>query len=319
MPTSETTAIVRSDLGSIAWEYAMGADGRGSTGLKVLPFFTTKKKAGDYPIIKIESLLKLQKTARAPRGKYNRSDYQFGKGNFSCSEHGWEEPLDDSERELYGEVDFPAEEIAVMRAMDVVLRSLEQRHATKLQDTATLPSAAVGTKWDVPASATPRKNVIDAKEAMRATYGIIPNLMVISEQSKIDLLLTDEITDAFKYTNPIEIGGNEAQLLRLADYFGIAEVAVAGAQKDSAKKGQSKSLADIWDKTKAGLYKVSASMDLKDPAIGRTFLWEADSPQEVVVEQYREEQIRSDIFRARHNVDEAFMFIGAAYIFEDVN
>jgi hypothetical protein len=319
MPTSDSTAIVRSDLGSIAWEYAMGADGRGFTGLRILPFFSKIKKAGEYPIIKIESLLKLQKTARAPRGAYNRSDYTFGKGNYSCSEHGWEELLDDSEREELGEIDFPAEEIAVMRAMDVVLRGLEQRIATKVQDTAALPDSAVSVPWSTAATATPRKDVLDVKETMRSTYGIRPNLMVISEQSKLDLLLTTEITDAFKYTNPIEIGGDEAQLRILAQYFGIEEVIVAGAQKDSAKKGQSKVLADIWDKTKAGLYKASSSRDLKDPALGRTFLWDKDSAQEIVVEQYRAETNRSDVFRARHSVGEEFIFTGAAHILTGVN
>ncbi len=319
MPTAETTSIVRSDLGSVAWEYAMSAEGRGFVGLRVLPIFATKKKAGDYPIIKIENLLKAQKTARAPRGKYNRSDYQFGKGNYSCSEHGWEELLDDSERELYGDADFDAEAIAVMRAVDVILRSQEQRIATKVQNTVTLPNTAVGTAWSTAATATPRSDALTAKESMRSTYGIKPNLMVISEESKNDLLLTAEITDAFKYTNPIEIGGDEAQLRILAQYFGIEEVAVAGAQKDSAKKGQSKSLADVWDKTKAGLYKVSDSRDLKEPALGRTFLWEEDSPDNLVTEQYRAEGNRSDVFRARHNVGEEFIFTGAAYILTGVN
>ncbi len=314
MPTSETTAQVRSDLGTIAWEHAISAEGRGFVGFRVLPIFSTSKKAGEYPVIKTESFLKLQKTARAPRGAYNRSDYQFGKGNYSCSEHGWEELLDDSERALYGEVDFEAEEIAVMRAVDVILRQQEQRIATKVQDTGTLPNSAVSVTWATKATATPREDVLTAKETMRSTYGIKPNIMVITEANKIDLLLTQEITDAFKYTNPIEIGGDEAQLRILAQYFGLEEVLVAGGLKDTAKKGQSKTLADIWDKTKAGLYKVSSSRDLKDPALGRTFLWEEDSPENLVTEQYRAESNRSDVFRARHNVDESFIFTGAAHI-----
>lgn len=314
MPTAETTAIVRSDLGTIAWEYMVDAVNKGFIGLEVLPIFGTKKKAGAYPLLTVETFLKLQKTNRAPRATYNRSDYQFGSGNYSCDEYGWEELLDDSERELYGQVDFDAEAIAVMRAVDVLLRQQESRIATKVQDTVTLPNSAVGTIWSTSATATPRADVLGVKQTMRNTFGILPNLMTMSEEALNDLLFTNEITDAMKYTNPIEIGGREAQIRVLEMYFGIERILIAGAQKDSAKKGQAYSLADIWDKSKVGLYKVVSSKDLKDPSIGRTFLWEEDSAENVVTEQYRADDKRSDVFRARHHVGEEFIFTGAAHI-----
>ncbi len=318
MPSPDTTAIVRNDLGTIAWEYALDAASRGFVGTEIMPIFSTPKKEGEYPKITTESLLKLQKTARAPRGAYNRSDYTFGKGNYSCAENGWEELLDDSERTLYGDSQLDAEAIAVLRAVDILLRGQEVRIAAKLLSTASLPDAAVGTAWSVAATATPRSDVLDAIESMRSTYGVKPNKMVISEGKKNDLLLTAEITDALKYTNPIELGGMEAQLRILAQYFGVEKVLVAGGQKDSAKKGQSKSLADIWTSTVCGLYASDSSRDLKRPSIGRTMLWEGDSPENIVTEQYRAESNRSDVFRARQNTDEVYIFTGAAYLLTGV-
>ncbi len=318
MPSPETTAIVRNDLGTIAWEYSLEASQRGMIGLKLLPIFKTPKKAGEYPIITTESFLKGQTTKRAPRAAYNRSDYTFKKGNYSCEEHGFEELLDDSERALYGDAQIDAETIATLRAVDVVLRNQEVRIVAKVLDTATLANIAVGTAWSVAATATPRKNVIDAIEVMRSTQGVKPNKMVVSEKAKNDLLLTAEITDALKYTNPIELGGMEAQLRILAQYFGVDEVMVAGSQRDTAKKGQSKSLSDIWTPTICGLYSTSDSRDLKEPSLGRTFLWEADSPENFVTEQYRAETNRSDVFRARQNVDEEFIFTGAGYLLTGV-
>lgn len=314
MPTQNVTGIVRNDLGTIAWEYLIGPDGQGNVGLRVLPIFTTKKKEGRYPVLPAEAFLKLQKTARAARGKYNRSDYQFGKGTYACEENGWEELLDDSERHEFGEADFESEMIATMRAMDVILRSQEVRIAAVVQDTSTMPNSSISISWNTAATAVPRSDVVGVMETMRSTYGIKPNLMTMSHQAKNDLLLTAEITDAFKYTNMIEIGSEKVQLSQLAQYFGIDEIVLTGAQKDTAKKGQSKSLSDIWTATKVGLYKVSSSRDLKNPSIGRTFLWEEDSPENVVVEQYRAEDNRSDVFRARHHSDEATIFVGAAHI-----
>jgi hypothetical protein len=45
-------------------------------------------------------------------------------------------------------------------------------------------------------------------------------------------------------------------------------------------------------------------MDLMQPCVGRTFLWTADSPTNPIVEQYRAESNRSDVFRVRHHVSE---------------
>jgi hypothetical protein len=296
----------------------MEASRRGFVGGKIFPTFETPKKEGEYPVITVESFLKPQATRRAPRSAYNRSDYTFKKQSYSCEEDGFEELLDDSERTLYGDAQIDAESIAVMRAMDVILRKQEQRQIAKALDTGSIGNAAAAVLWSTAASATPRIDVLAAKEAMRSNFGVKPNIMVISDASKNDLLLTAEITDALKYTNPIELGGEEAQLRILASYFGVDEVLVADAQTDSAKKGQSKSLADFWTNTIAGLCKVSSSRDLKDPSFGRTMLWTGDSPEIIVTEQYRAESNRSDVFRARQNTDEVFTFVGAGRLITGV-
>jgi hypothetical protein len=201
-----------------------------------------------------------------------------------------------------------------MRAVDVILREQEIRIVNKVISTSNLDNDAVSISWDTSATAVPRSDVLTGIELMRATYGVKPNLMVINESKKNDLLLTAEITDALKYTNPIELGGMEAQLRILAQYFGVDKVLVAGSQSDGAKKGQSLSLSDIWTETVCGLYRVASGRDLKEPSVGRSFLWEGDSPENIVTEQYRAESNRSDVFRARQNVGEEFIFTGAGYL-----
>jgi hypothetical protein len=132
-------------------------------------------------------------------------------------------------------------------------------------------------------------------------------------------MLTAEITTAFRYTNPIEIGGFEAQRRIMAQYFGVDEVLVGNAIKDTAKKGQAFTLGDIWDDEYCGLFKVSkGGSDLREAVVGRSFLWTADSPGNLVTEQYREEQKRSNVYRVRHNVDEAFIFQGAGYLLGNI-
>ncbi|MEE4112715.1 MAG: hypothetical protein V2I40_07865, partial [Desulfobacteraceae bacterium] len=77
-----------------------------------------------------------------------------------------------------------------------------------------------------------------------------------------------------------------------------------GGVYDSTKKGQDTTIADIWSNEYASLLKVSRSPDITSPSFGRTFLWTADSPQNPIVETYREENRRSDIYRVRHHVSE---------------
>jgi len=315
-PDSATT-IQRPDLGAIAYEYMLEASQRGFIGLKLLPVFDTPLQSAEYPIIKIESLLKLQDTARSPRGNYNRSDYEFKTGNYACKEQGWEELVDDSEAALYRRF-FDAEEVAVMRATDIVLRKQEARIAALVQATGTFTNSAVLTEWSTITS-TPRADVKAAKVAMRVASGLIPNVMAISWTVFQNLLLVTEIMSAFQYTNPIQLGGEEAQRSVLAQYFGLDDILVGNAIKDSAKKGQSKSIADIWDDEYAFFSKVSSGgQDLREPSLGRTFLWTEDSPDILVTEQYREEEKRSEVYRVRQNTAEAFTFTGAGYLLTNI-
>jgi len=316
-PTSATT-IQRPDLGAIAYEYMLEASQRGFIGLQIMPIFETPKQSADYPKIPIEALLKLPETARAPRGNYNRSDYEFEMGTYAAKEHGWEEPVDDVEAALYRRF-FDAEEVAVMRAVDIILRSQEARIAAKVFNTSNITATAdVSISWNTSATAVPRTDVNTAKEAMRAASGLTPNVMVISHKVFSCLLVCKAITDALQYTNPLQVNSEEAQRRLLSQYFGL-EILVGNAIKDGAKKGQSYSITDIWDDEYCGLFKVSAGgPDLREPCLGRTFLWTEDSPNNTVVEQYREDKIRSEIYRVRHNTDEAFVFTGAGYLLGNI-
>ena len=317
---SPISALQRPDLGAIAFEYMLEASRRGFIGMEVLPVFDTPLKTADYPYIPLEAMLKIQETKRAPRGNYNRSDYKFGMKTYACEEYGWEELIDDQEAALYRRF-FDAEEIAVMRAIDTIMRGHESRVASLVFNTGNITNTAgVSTEWDTSATCTPRSDVSTAKEALRLATGIIVDTMILSKVNFEVLLLAAEILDALKYTNPIEIGGIEAQKRVLATYFGVDRILVGNAIQDSAKKGQDAVLADLWDDEYCLLAKLSSgSQDLKEPALGRTFLWTEDSPDILVTETYREEQTRSDVVRVRNNVDEAFTFTGAGYLLSNIH
>jgi hypothetical protein len=297
----------------------MEASQRGFIGLELLPIFDVPEQSADYPLIPIESLIKLQETSRAPRGSYNRSDYNFETGTYTCEEHGWEELVDDVEASLYRRY-FDAEEVAVKRAVDILLRGQEARIADAVMSTGNITGTSnVATEWSTPSTATPRANVNTAKAAMRAASGLTPNVIAMSYKVFTNTMMIKEITDALQYTNPLQMGGEEAQKAILAQYFGVGKVIVGNAIKDSGKKGAAFTIADIWDDEYILLAKVSTGgPDLREPCLGRTFLWTADSPENLVTEEYREEQKRSNVYRVRQNTDECFVFTGAGYLLGNI-
>jgi hypothetical protein len=292
---------------------------RGFIGTQIMPVFEVAEQSSDYPVIPIESILKLKDTQRTPRGKYNRSDYEFETDTYSCKENGWEEAVDDVERKLYSRY-FDAEAVATRRATDVILRNQEKRIAAIVFSTGNISNCKdVSTEWSTASACTPRSDVMDAKETLRKATGIYPNAGACSITVFNNLLKAKEITDAFQYTQPLQTMNIQAQINVIAQYFALDYLLIGGAQYDSAKKGQSFSLADIWDDEYFLLFnKASEGKDLQEPCLGRTFLWTADSPSNTVAESYRDETVRSDIYRVRQYTDEELIFAGAGYILANI-
>lgn len=317
-PTSATT-LQRPDLAALAWEYSVNAPMQGFIGTQILPAFGVAEQSADYPVIPIEAILKLKDTQRTPRGAYNRSDYEFETDTYACKENGWEELVDDVERKLYTRY-FDAESVATIRATDAILRRQEKRVADLVFATGNVTNCGnVSTEWSTASACTPRADVMDAKDTLRKATGIIPNAGACSYVVFNNLMHSKEIQDVFQYTAPIQTMNTQAQINVLAQYFQLDYLFVGGAQYDSAKKGQSYSLSDLWDDEYFLLFKrASDTPNLMEPCLGRTFMWTPDAPSLVVAESYRDESRRSDVYRVRQYTDEELVFAGAGYILANI-
>lgn len=317
-PTSSTT-VQRPDLGQLAYEYSLSRS-PAFIGDQILPVFEVGEKNGNYPVIPTEALLKVPETARAARGAYNRGDWNFEMDNYDCEEHGWEEPLDDTEAEMYRRF-FDAETVATIRAMLILRRAREKRIADMVFNTGNFSATSIGTEWSTAANATPKTNVDAGIQSLEDTFGIPGDALSLIISNKVfrNVMKTAEIKDYLQYTSPHLLLGREAQRQMLADYLGIREVLVGGGVYDSTDKGQSTTIAALWDDEYAMLALLATdAMDLREPCLGRSFLWTADSPSIVNVDVYREEQIRSNIYRVRHYLDEEFVFTGCGYLMSNI-
>jgi hypothetical protein len=297
------SAIYRPDLGQAVLEYVEQAM-MGYVGMKVMPPFLTGEQAASYPVIPKEVLLKIEDTDRAPRGNYPRGSWEYERGQFQTYDRGWEELVDDSERALIDqEAPGMADMVATQRAMNYVMRGQEKRVADILFNATNFTANSLTNEWDDATNATPIDDVQTGLKAFRLASGMMPDALVCNFDVYTNIKNTDQVVDRLKYTFP---GQDIANMIprQVATVLGIPDLWVAGAVYDSAGEGLDASVAHIWSNEYAALVKANSSRDITQPGVGRTFVWSADSPANPVVEQYRDEGKRSDVFRVRHHVGE---------------
>lgn len=306
MPFPKTnTTVARPDLGFAVEEYIEQAPGMGFIATQVMPIFNVVEQASTFPVIPKEALLGIEDTKRAMRGYYNRGDWEFEQGKYATNENGWEEPIDDRERNLYRD-SIDADSIAVRRATNTILRSQEKRVADKVFNASNFTAHGITHEWDDAANAVPLTDLETGKLAVRSACGMMPNTLIISYSTFLNLRRNAQLMAQFG-GNFAGQNANSMTVEQMAMLLDIEKLLVGGSIYNSAKKGQDASIADLWNKEYAMLTITSDAPDVSAPCIGRTFLWTQDSPSNTVVEQYREEAKRSDIFRVRHDTDERLL------------
>ena len=324
MPHPETSlATLRPDLAGSFTEFDLMMNLGGFVARQVFRTINTKKQAGKFGIIPVEQLLQQRDTARAPGSGYSRGNFTFQESSFACEEHGAEEPVDDREAEMYDEY-FDAELVSTQRALSAVMVNAEQRVADAVFNTTTWTGAALTTavtnEWDDAANATPIVDVENAAQLMWDGSGLWPNALVINRKVFRNLRQVTEIKDNIAASgagDPIKARDINVQMM--AQVFDLDFIIVAGGAKNSANEGAAFSAANIWSGEYAMVCKVATTNDPKEPCIGRTFHWGGDgSTEDGTVETYRDETVRGDVVRVRHDVDEITLYAQAGHLLSNI-
>jgi hypothetical protein len=333
-----TTAIDRFDLSLRYGEFDSLMNRLGMIGHRVLPPIVVGQKNADFLRVKIASFLnKIEETKRAPKSTYSRKDFEFDTDNYLTDEHGVEEVVDDAEIERYGDI-IRVERMNTLRAYNRLCSAYEAAVASAVFNTtiwtgAALTSAA-GTAWSTKATADPVANIDAAIEKVEAGCGMTPNTLIVTKKALRNLLRTDRIEDLLKHAgfdDPKKISNN---LPALAQLLNLEQVLVANGYKNTADDGQTASLSRFWDDTKAMVAHVhndGMDGDLESPVpnIGRTIMWDtqvsgagaADDPADalgIVLEEYREENRRGGVLRARSNYQVKRLHVEAGHLITGV-
>lgn len=324
MPSpSGSLATLRPDLAGSFMEFDLEMDRRGFIAQRLLPVIEVPKASGTFGIIPIEQLLQNRETARAPGSGYSRGQFTFDDVSFACSEHGAEEPVDDREAALYNQY-FDAEQVSAMRAYDVVLRNQEKRVAAAIFNSTTWNGASlttsVSTEWSTAATATP---ITDVEAAVRKVYtnsGLWPNALVISKIVFRNLRLCTQVKDAIAASGAgYPTRAQDITTAMLAAIFDLDYILVGGSTKNTAAEGATATPDQIWDDEYAMVCRIATTNDIKEPCIGRIFHWGEDGSNiGGTVETYRDETVRSDIVRVRHDVQEKVLYTECGHLLANI-
>lgn len=300
------TSRLRPDLGVVVTASMIsGAAEQGFIAGRMAPYFPVPAHAMTYPVMPLKSLFQKADTARASGTGYSRSQEPFESGFYETHEHGHEMPTDKRHAAMYANY-FDLELVTAGLCEEKVLRSFEVQVATKLHKSGNFLTQAAGVPWSTAATADPRTDLKNAKEKMRLK-GIVPNILQISHGTYLNLIECKAVKDAVYALFSDAQKSGQITLQHLSIYLDI-EVVVANSMVDTAKKNQAVNLGDIWTDTQALLARVAdPGSDVSIPSVARTMLWNetpsTSGKPEIIVEDYYEEQTRSQIIRVRHDID----------------
>jgi hypothetical protein len=322
MPSpSSSLATQRPDLATFL-QFDLESERSGFIASQVLPVVDVASQAGNFGKIPLAQLLQQRTTLRAPGAGYARGDFTFEPATYACEEHGAEDVVDDRQAKMYREY-FDAEQIATMRAFSSVLRNAEQRAADAVFNTTTWNGSAlttsVGTAWSS-VSSTPIANVEAAVKKVYDGSGLWPNALVINRVVYRNLRNVTQIIDRIASSGAGDATkASDITAQMLAQVFDLDYVIVAGTSRNNAKEGQAAAPVQIWGNGFAMVCRVATSNDMAEPCIGRTFHWSEDgSSIGGSVESYREEAVRGEVIRVRHDVDELILYPQAGHLLTNI-
>lgn len=302
-------------------EFDLEMNAQGFIGAQVLPTINVDRESGKFGLIPLEQLLQNANTVRAPGSGYNRGNWTFDEQSYACKEYGWEEPVDDREAAIYDDY-FDAEVIATMRARSFIAVEAEKRIAAAVFNPTTFTSqtTTVTNEWDDATNATP---LVDINTAVNAVYdrtGIWPDTLVINRKVFRNLRTLDKIKDAIAASgagDPTKATDITVQML--AQVFDLKNILVAGGTKNTANEGQTAAAGQIWSGEYAMVCKIASTSDIRESCLGRIFHYGGDgSSVDGMVETYRDETVRSNIVRVRHDVDELLLHTAAAQLLDNI-
>lgn len=270
-------------------------------GAKVLPVYTSEKRAGRYPKLRIQNgeLLNSGGALRGPTGTYPEVNREWEWDTFDCEDRGLEERIDDTLREEMSDF-FDLEVTTAKLVRRALMLQHEIRAAAAVMATGTFTTTNSSVAYSEANAATVdfAKDITDAIARMEA-LGQVPNTLVMSRTVFNRIRRTTKL-QTYIYGNIPGAGNKDITPSSLGNAFDVPlNVLISGSSYNTAKKGQTYSLSSIWGTSHISLCSVAGG-EFQNGGMGRTIVWGSDCPGgQFCTETYRSEARRSDTLRVR--------------------
>lgn len=315
MPFANTaTAQLRPDLVGTLEEFPDAQAQDGFIGNLVAPVIEVDEQKGEYAVTPREVFLNDPVTTRGPKGDYHRDEVEFDFKEYYCRENGLEGVIDDNLRARFRNL-IDAETTVtrvkhyqVRKAAEIRVRNLAFSSTLFTGSALTHAASAVFTDH---ASAVPLDEVDLAREKVYQNSGLWANTVVMGQELWNEVIRCEQLLEAIQSqgagnrTLP-----NDVTKELVANAFNLGpngRVLVGGQPQNTANAGQTAALSSLWTKSKLLVCYIhpNAENDHSVPACLRTMHWGQDgSTIGGTIESYRDEKVRADVVRVRHDTDE---------------
>jgi hypothetical protein len=312
MAYSNSNALPRAEISQAVFEAASNSASLPFIGLEVLPVYSVPARSGEY--VKIDlgpgEAYNNDHLKTAPGADRSRVTRRFTTDNYSTVSYELEELLPDETSADLGRY-FDVEVSSATFLNNSLLISHEQRVAdlvfgssiSAISATAAYTAGSIDT-LDI------AKDVDDAMTEL-AKKNVVADTLIMSLQVFNRIRRTTKLLN--NLFGPVK-NVNQARPAtadEVAAALNVSRVLIGRGAKNGAKKGQTYSGSFIWGNSKIVLAKLGAG-EFTAGGLGRTLLWNEDSPTPLVTETYRDEARRSNVIRCRHNTAEKLIDVSCA-------
>lgn len=268
---------------------------------RVFPRISVAKQSDTIATYNQGDFLRDEVEKRAAGSASVRIGYRTGSTSYVCDEWDAEQAIDD---QVVANADAPfsptmdaakflTQKMLIKREVEFVTNFFSTGNIwTGSSDAADLVSGTDFVAWSNAAS-TPIEDVHNQQSRIEGKNGYLPNKMVITRQGWFDLKNHPDIVDRVKHVSKDSITTDI-----VANLFGLDEVLVAAAVRNTAAEGNAHSGSYIAGDNALLVYAPPAP-SLMTPSGGYTFVWSGlmGSQEGQAIDTYREDKSKSDIVR----------------------
>lgn len=260
---------------------------------EIFPTAQVPTQFGEMEVETVDSLLTEDDLERGPGGNYNRIDIEISKKQYLVREKGLEIPF------KYGDgrvltYDF---ELGAARRLRTKHDLFYERTAGDIVFAATAATTGATAAWTA-AGGVPLTDLETGISAFYARNGLLPNALIMGRTAAAALPLNAQVTGRFPGASVLNW---QAVLDSIAALIGIDRVIIGTAVRNTAVKGNAKSLGGIFPSTHVALALVAPQgAPVETACVGRSLVWSEDGADDVIIENYFWEPTRSEIYRGRN-------------------